>query len=176
MGPLCSQASDLCILWSPNLHTWLQVKQALRTSSIQMFEESDWYFCNSIEFLFMFVNPHDKSICMSMCLSTTAHSGPSFAHFFRLTLKFCWVPRCHLFVASAGITMASPLCPCALQALSQQSGCAWRAASSAAGSHPSEEAASKARGCACSFFQHSKAVPLQVLRSRSSEGGSLFLP
>lgn len=33
VGQLCSQASDLCILWSPNLHTWLLVKQALRTIS-----------------------------------------------------------------------------------------------------------------------------------------------
>lgn len=41
---------------------------------------------------------------------------------------------------------------------------------------PSEEPASKARGCTCSFFQHSKAVPLQVWPSRSSEGASLFLP
>lgn len=32
-GQLRSQGPDLCILWSPNLHTWLLVKQALRTIS-----------------------------------------------------------------------------------------------------------------------------------------------
>lgn len=84
----------------------------------------------------MFVNPHDVSICVSMCSNTTAHFGPSFAHFFCLTFRFCWVPHCRPFVASAGTTTASPPCPCALRALTQQSGCAWRAASSAAGSHP----------------------------------------
>lgn len=52
----------------------------------------------------MFVSPQDVSICMSMCVNTTAYFGPSFTHFFSLALRFCRVPCRHLFVASAGIT------------------------------------------------------------------------
>lgn len=36
-GELHSQASDLSVVWSPNLHTGLLVKQALRTISAEAF-------------------------------------------------------------------------------------------------------------------------------------------
>lgn len=82
------------------------------------------------------------------------------------------MPHRRPFLASAGINTASPPYPRALRVLNRQPGRTRRgeerrAASSAcsyraAGSRPARRAASKARGCACSFFQHSKAVPLQV--------------
>ena len=80
-----------------------------------------------------------------MCLNTIAGFGSSFAHFFSLVVQFCYgcpsscweeqrppatrrvgpvTHRCP-FLALAGINMASPPYPCALQALDQQPGCAW---------------------------------------------------
>lgn len=105
------------------------------SSSIQMFGESDWYFCNSTKFLFMFVNPQDVSVCMSMCLNTPSNFGPSFAHVFSVALRLCWAPRRCLFVASAGITRL-PSVSLSTAGTPPAAWLCWRAASSAAGSQP----------------------------------------
>lgn len=77
---------------------------------IQMFRESDWYFCYSTELL-LCKSPRGVHLHVYV-LNTTAHFGPSFAHFFSVALRLCCA-RCCPFAASAGIARLPSVSLCA---------------------------------------------------------------
>lgn len=138
---------------------------------------------NYISYQNHFLTAHEVPICMSVCLNTTAVS----AHLFPLLqlrsqvlLRFPELRRTRLtshleggpcatlssLLASVGINTASPPCPCDCRhstsslAVHGAESCFLSMFLSGSWQRPSEEATSKARGCTCSFFQHSRAVPL----------------